>query len=1077
MGDFLREKLGLSAHEKRDAASFIGKIKGLTTFFADALKATKDTAPVKAIAEAVPWWAEATGTALTESVPVVKFAVELFSELTKENDPHVLGLLACTLAYQRSVEDVFRLHCANDEAKQVAKDVNEKLSALDFSADLDFRTFSFRTALKHEFTTKADAQFAVYADALGYSQDQQRVLLQRIHRRFVANLKTLVSHGKLREKFQPFVQLMALGTDEEAAYDALLSHIEYQRWQFEEAPVFGKEPFALAHVYIESECGVIKWGELQTRTTGNGAREDLDPFNEKCGGRHDLLERVLSLIADPKFSDAIVIQGVAGAGKSSFTLRLAAELHRLGLMPIRIRLRDLPLDRHVSEALPRALFPPDRELPEAARGRSVEDPFIKGAIFNEQIQFREHTICPYVLILDGWDEISISAAEGFKIRVNRMLEQIRTEYLRRPGIPIRVILTGRPSTAVEDSTFLRDTTPLLTVRPLHPAHLRKFVDDLRSVLALRPVSPTTADISFWEVPEQSVFEPVFRKYEQEYEKVSGREHAESVSVLTGSMEVLGLPLLAHLAVRLIAQWPGDKAELVSNPTTLYRSMIDLTCEKGGKLADDPVELQNIHRVPGARLRQLLHRTAAAMTVHGGESISYRELALRLKMPGDELDKATTDLATRHSLSALLIAFFFKGGHTHLGCEFLHKSFREYLFAEAIIEALKDYGRQSPKTLPERQVYWIDFDSRTDPRFALSRSLAELLAPQWLSLEVVQHIGHLIAREIERSSKPDLWAVQPSSTGALTPISIDQWETVRDALADVWDWWAEGVHMRPQPIWNRRSEAEFGRCYADELVEFDLPFDRNGQRELAPARTTTMDAHLGDGIFRLNTLVHFHTAVQRGWLELTTGRTRSPKKLWEGVSEIGEGPRRCQTRITQKDGSWVIFAPSGKDPRFFAHYTDRINAAAWRIGGPFLCGTDLRGVDLRACQVYIRHDRSSSRPVVWRYANLATANAELGAFWESDFSYVFAPHVQFSGAGLGGATFEHAFLEDAQFQHAYLRSADFSQAELGHAQFKNSFLESARFKNSLCRNILLEGAILQGTQGLTEALNQSGRARP
>jgi hypothetical protein len=96
----------------------------------------------------------------------------------------------------------------------------------------------------------------------------------------------------------------------------------------------------------------------------------------------------------------------------------------------------------------------------------------------------------------------------------------------------------------------------------------------------------------------------------------------------------------------------------------------------------------------------------------------------------------------------MISFFFKGGHTHLGCEFVHKSFREYLFAEAIVEALKDFGRDDSGELRKRASYYKEFN-KEDPQYGLTRTLSELLSPQWLSPEVAVHVEQLLAWEIQR----------------------------------------------------------------------------------------------------------------------------------------------------------------------------------------------------------------------------------------------------------------------------------------------------------------------------------------
>src|SRR5260221_13506541 len=147
---------------------------------------------------------------------------------------------------------------SKEEATKVAKTLRTEIAALEVDKDIDFKTFSFAHALEHAFVKGADGAFQAFLTGVGYDADQQRILLGRVHRRFVGNLKAILSHGKLKERFRSFTELMLLKTEEDRAYDAILSHVEFQRWQFEEAPVFGKEPFALANVYIDIECGVLE---------------------------------------------------------------------------------------------------------------------------------------------------------------------------------------------------------------------------------------------------------------------------------------------------------------------------------------------------------------------------------------------------------------------------------------------------------------------------------------------------------------------------------------------------------------------------------------------------------------------------------------------------------------------------------------------------------------------------------------------------------------------------------------------------------------------------------------------------
>ena len=90
----------------------------------------------------------------------------------------------------------------------------------------------------------------------------------------------------------------------------------------------------------------------------------------------------------------------------------------------------------------------------------------------------------------------------------------------------------------------------------------------------------------------------------------------------------------------------------------------------------------------------------------------------------------------------MISFYFKGGQPEQGCEFAHKSFREYLFAEHIVETLKEYGHRLTEReaeQPPSRNYWRDFSREENrPLYEFSRDLAYLLAPQWVAPNVWDH---------------------------------------------------------------------------------------------------------------------------------------------------------------------------------------------------------------------------------------------------------------------------------------------------------------------------------------------------
>jgi GTPase SAR1 family protein len=288
----------------------------------------------------------------------------------------------------------------------------------------------------------------------------------------------------------------------------------------------------------------------------------------------------MDYIGDPKFHDAIVIQGSAGCGKSTFTLRLSDHLRREGLRPIRIRLRDVILGKEFYSQMGEALsYEDDAYLKGHDRFIPGPDPLRGGAIFQEELRYgKNHApLCPYVLILDGWDEISVAVSEGFKQRVKELLLRIRSELLRRDRTIVRVILTGRPSDAVDECTeFFRDETPILTVRILNPTQLPLYAEKLRAATERRPLS--YEGVSNWKFPDQEDLKPVFARYEKEFrdkQENSGR-FSEERDAKTGVAAVLGYPLLLHFTFRLLAEANINRKDLLESPTTLLPELCTRT---------------------------------------------------------------------------------------------------------------------------------------------------------------------------------------------------------------------------------------------------------------------------------------------------------------------------------------------------------------------------------------------------------------------------------------------------------------------------------------------------------------------
>ena len=485
-GAFMLESiLNLSSEQKRQIEQDIGPIQSVTEFCSGLLEATKEIPLKEKLIKLLPWAAKG-GHIVGEITPLAKVLVKIVDDVAKEKDPETLGLIACSLAYQRSAALALaqqgepKNRVPFERSLQLAKEDVKKLRVV-----TSLTGFSLEAPLAHPFVWDADDALYLVVRNDGYTDREWRQIQLHVHDQFRADLVEVLSHGESAGRFEPFTRRLSLG-DNMSAYAALNAHIERQRWLFENRPVLNIEPFTLRDVYVDTDCGKLRWKDFpnpnDSRRAASG--DKFDPFSEQFGGRHPLLETVLDYFRDPKFNDAIVIQGAPGCGKSSFTLRLANALRREGLRPLRIRLKFLDLKKNLSEGLAQVVLQPEEdEDPALAHLPPCSDPFLDDSIFQERTKFGGAEICPYVLILDGWDEISVAVNEGFEIEVRRMLDNVRRQFLHPRAAKIRVLLTGRPSHAVERSLFLRDDTPVLTVREYTADQLETYAAKVQAALA------------------------------------------------------------------------------------------------------------------------------------------------------------------------------------------------------------------------------------------------------------------------------------------------------------------------------------------------------------------------------------------------------------------------------------------------------------------------------------------------------------------------------------------------------------------------------------------------------------------
>jgi uncharacterized protein YjbI with pentapeptide repeats len=1075
----LREQLRLGPEASDELRSHHDRLRGVHEFLQAVLDVAGGkeglNAAVQALARVAPWAGMAVE-AVAESLPPLKFLLKLFEGLTKIDDPNELGYLACTLAFQRAVQQ------AVPEVMGLAppgRAITRREVLQGRSEQYDFADFSWEGAANHPFVTDATQALAIFGEGLGLDGHWNLRLQREVVARFLPNLAMLLSHGGTRERFAPFRDRLELGTGETVLRRALLDHADTQRWIFEERPVLGTEPFSLAEVYIEPRCTLLEWQEIAR------ARARQDPFDQ-ARGQLPLFMTVTDILADPEYEGPVIVQGPAGSGKSSFTLRLCTSFLQSGLLPLRIELKhlDARTDVRFMDKLARAFECNDLgRFPERRRflPQSGEYGTELLRLFDEEVIYQRRAMCPYVLILDGWDELPLSGAHNYVERLRLLLRDLDETLLRRrePKTPVRVILVGRPSHFLAQSGTLAPNTPIVTLQPWSENELQRFIGRVARAQARAAMTNGTPA---WRLPAYLT---------------AGRGGGSLFRSNAAALDILGSPLLAHLCLRLLGEHAAASdacnpdavvasGELLGDRTTLYRHLVDLVIVKAGKAPAEDYEPSRGAMIAGIDLRSLLQRTAEAMTVLGVENVAHDEMLLRLGLEEAELEQRLLALEGKELLSRLMISFFFKGGHEGLGCEFSHKSFREYLFAEAIVEALKDYAsklrnRNLPeraaadywedfdpndprhelsRNLPERAAadYWKDFDPN-DPRHELSRRLGELFGPQWLTVEVSAHVEGLIAWEVARLR--DGTATRRPLALPTPPCTRADWESIRDGLADLWDWWGDGVHLRPQP--RRRAASREYDWLPPHAVEVarEARFRASTEITPPPIHLVSVDGHLGDALLSLNVFVHAALLWR--------------KSQNDGGYENEESSRPPVRHHQVKSHDGVRFAPTKLDPDNFFLHTTRIAAAGNRPQGPFprlarlgkadLSNADLSGANLSGANLSGANLTSANlsgadlTSADLTSANLTSANLARAELVDANLSGANLASAELADANLASANLTRAKGLDANLTNANLASANLTSAELIDADLRTANLTAANFLKADLSGAFVAGAEL------------------
>lgn len=1046
----------LSSREQEQIRTLLGPGKSISEWIGKAAEFLQNGKHfASALLESMPWLRDAAEIA-GGTVPVVGAALQLTANWLEQTSPYELGAVACTLAYQEAVREtvgaVWTRAESYSQAVRLDGQTAARLRELQPAEGADLCSFTREGAFQHAFFRRADGALEHLMRGAGFSDEQCRQVLDGVRERFWEKLDRVLTDGKTADRFAPFRLWLDAGSGHQAAVRAALQlHAGYQRRQFYEEPLLGREPYALADVYVDLECGALTLNDIRGPRHERGSEDDparprCDPFSESHGGRHCLLRTVLEKIHDQALDEPIFIQGAAGTGKSSFTLRLCVELFKRGFHPLRVRLKKLgstPLLQAINDAL-------ELEADERVMASPLQRP--KDLSLDEIFSIPYGTrpdISRYVLILDGWDELD-SYEKGFHDRLRDMLRQVRDfAASRRPRV--RVIVTGRPSTELAESTFLRDETPVLTIRVFRPEQLRAFVVRVREAQRTSPLGDGRAPAP-WNVPDDDELTKAFERYESGFRAPLPDHNRALPRERFGSVELLGLPLLAYLALRVMAQTLTTRSslkakqtvidELIDKPTTLYRSLLDLITEKAGKSSLDPrdchedIGLQA--REVGAKLRSGLQRLAAMMSMLGVRQLSREEWLHRTRKDAHRNHDQQLEADDDERWTRLLVSSLFKVSGPQQVCEFLHDSFRDYLFAESIVETLKRFGRRVARDPDARSPRkpWRDFAAEEDrARHELSRSLAEALGPRWLSADVWGHVFALLEWEIARASGDDTDAAphdaQRGQWGLPTQaLSLTGWRSVRDGLADLWEWWCDEAHLRAQfrraqRRRSRSSEKLLGPAYVNQLAEevtSRTRLERDGSR-VEVEGAATLDAHLGDALCQIAAFVHTTVARREGF------QSRDFSRVGEQQSAASAYQRCLQGERVR----FVLFAPSGRDIMQFGRCIARVNAAKGRPFGPFPQSASLDGVVLSGVHL----------PYVGLIQTLLHGARLDGA--RLDGANLF--NARLDGANLARSRFDGASLWRADLRESNLSGASFDFAHLSQASLDGANLDGASFRNA------------------------------
>ena len=649
------------------------------------------------------------------------------------------------------------------------------------------------------------------------------------------------------------------------------------------------------------------------------------------------------------------IEGEAGRGKSVFC-RMFAAMVRLELfpafIPVLIRLRDV----RVLENNPTKTLETHLEDLDFVQSDS-------GWLTDENTRF--------LLIFDGFDELLLQGREsgGLKELVQQLGDFQKNSHHQ-------CLVTGRPLALQGVDRALSQTNNLWRVRlePMADAQRNEWLSNWAKLFGDAEAQDFQSFLTACpkDIGEQLAREPLLLY-------LLGRLHRER-----------------HLTAQMFSGTEGMRAKV-----RVYDESIKWVLEQQRQELNE-----KISGLETEDLRQVLQEAALCVVQSGNETAKLTMLKSRLTddaNPVAELLKQTqseTDKTEDKALNNLLTAFYLNPAEIDRSgsVEFAHKSFSEFLFAERLRAAFKDWAEENKRNRPQ-----LD-DTK------VAEQIYDLFGYGALDAPVVEYLKEMLFAEG----------------------NFDDMVRLFSRLRQFYKNWCSGLYVDKGPTENLPQR----KMQQMRAVEISL-----GLRQI--------DIYAGLNVIILLFVLHsygqqnenqsmnkcfqFHPCGDR-----TLGEDFNRNRM---LSIVGYSQIISNFALSNTIGNAIDRYSTGDDGAISSsafnntvgRYLTGADLRDTNFNGAELSDSNLSGADLRGSEligVYLRSANLS-------YANLQGVTLNGANLRSADLSYIKLMNAQLRGT----------YFRDADLCSADLRGANFTRADLTHVKMSGSNISGANFTNA------------------------------